>query len=159
MAKCTTLSDPFKRSLLTLNKKISHNRISFIVKTTEIDQKYDIYSIDFADGSSIIEWVYFTVSYAPVVSINYPRIVITIASAKVMIIFILGISNVLKITILYNLKEITCLSLTYLYLYLFKIKCPKHAWSSHNPKELCIQEIKPIKGTKPAGKFWHDLLK
>ena len=29
----------------------------------------------------------------------------------------------------------------------------------HNSKELCIQSIKSVQVTKPAGKIWYDLLK
>ena len=47
----------------------------------------------------------------------------------------------------------------YIYLEWYKCKCTKHPLSSRDQRELRIQEIKPIQGTKPAGKFWYDLMK
>ena len=45
MATYTTFSAPFLRSSLLPETKIIRPRISFRVKTTEIDNQYDIYSI------------------------------------------------------------------------------------------------------------------
>ena len=51
------------------------------------------------------------------------------------------------------------LILPYLYLDWYKRKWPKHPLASINHKELCIQAIKSIQGTNPAGKIWYDSLK
>ena len=55
MATSTTFSAPFLRSLLPPYIKILRPRISFRVKTTNIDNQYDIYSRTCAYGSSMIE--------------------------------------------------------------------------------------------------------
>ena len=81
MAKSTTSSDPFKRSLFTPDTKVLRPWILLRVKTTENYNNYDIYSRNCADGSYMIEGVEFTVSYSHVESIKYPRIFITIESA------------------------------------------------------------------------------
>ena len=65
MEKPNTFSAPFLRSLLTLYTKIIHPSISFRAKTNDIDNQYEIYSRTCVDGSSMIEGVDFTVSYAP----------------------------------------------------------------------------------------------
>ena len=70
MEKSTTFSAPFLRSLLPPDKKILCPRIYFRVKTTYIYNQYDLYSRTFADVSSMIEGVDFTVSYAPVAGIR-----------------------------------------------------------------------------------------
>ena len=67
--------------------------IYFRVNTTDIENQYDIYYRTFEDGSSIIEGVGFTVSYAPVSGIRSLCIIIAIASEKRQIIFVLDISN------------------------------------------------------------------
>ena len=66
MTESITFSAPFKRSLLKLDTKILHPRISFRVNNTEIDNQYDIYSMTCANILSMIDNVDFTVSCAPV---------------------------------------------------------------------------------------------
>ena len=63
-SKSTTFSAPFLYSSLASGTKISYLWISLSVKTTYIDNKYDLYSIACVNGSSIIEGVDFTISYA-----------------------------------------------------------------------------------------------
>ena len=55
MATSTTFSAPFLHSLLSLNTKILIPGISFRVKTTYIENQYDIYSRTCAYGSSMFE--------------------------------------------------------------------------------------------------------
>ena len=94
-----------------------------------------------------------TVSYAPVSDICSLRIIIAIASAEGLILFVLDISSAFQNTILPNPAEIVYISLPYIYSYWYKIKCPKHQLASRNRKELCIQAIKSIQGTKPAENY------
>ena len=49
METSTTFSVPFLRSLLPPNKKILIPRISDRVKTTELDNQYNLYSRTFSD--------------------------------------------------------------------------------------------------------------
>ena len=106
----------------------------------------------------MIEGVWFAVSYAPVSGISYLCIIIAIASAEGISIFVLDISNTFQNTILPNPVEIVYLRSPYIYLDWYKRR-PKHPLASRNQKELCIQAIKSILGTKPAEIFWYDLLK
>ena len=71
MSISNIFSAPFLRSLLPLKTKIICLRISFKVKKTDIDNKYDLYSIICAYGSSIIEGLNLTVSYTPVSVVKY----------------------------------------------------------------------------------------
>ena len=109
-------------------------RISFRVKTTEIDNQCGLYPRTFSYVSCILEGVDFTVSYAPVAGIKYIIIFITIASTEGMIMFLLGISNSFQNTILPNLKEIFHIILSHIYLYWFKREWQKHQLASHNIK-------------------------
>ena len=65
MEKSTTFSAPFVRSSMPLETKIFHPGISFRVNTTDIDNKYDLYSRTFSIGSSMLEGVDFNVSFEP----------------------------------------------------------------------------------------------
>ena len=92
----------------------------------------------------MLEGFDFNVSYAPVSGIRYLRIIITISYAEGLIICILDISNAFQNTIITNPEEIVYLILTHLYLEYFKIKWPKHPFSSRNLKELFFKDIKYI---------------
>ena len=128
--KSTTFSAPFLRSSLRLDTKILFPRISFRVNKTDIENQYDLYSITCAYGSSMLEGVYFTISYAPVAGIIFLCIIIAVASTEGLIIFVLDISNVFQNTILPYPEETFYLSLPHLYLEWFKINCPKHSLAS-----------------------------
>ena len=132
MAKSATFSAPFLRYLLPPNTKILKTRISIRVKTTDIDNQYDIYSRTCADRSSMIEGVEFTVSYAPVAGICSICIIIEIVSAEGLIIFFLDISNAFQNTILPYPTERVYLSLPHLYLECYKIRLPNHRSASIN---------------------------
>ena len=102
MATSTTFSAPFLHSSLPPDTKILIPIISFRVKTTDIDNQYDLYSRTCADVSSMLEGVDFTLSYAHVASIRSLRSIMSIASAEGLIIFVLEISNAFQNTILTN---------------------------------------------------------
>ena len=102
MATSTTFSAPFLRLLLPPDTKILRPRISCRLKTTDIDNQYDIHLRTCADGLSIIEGFNFTVSYIPVDGIRSLRIIIAISSAEGLILFFLDISNAFQNTILPN---------------------------------------------------------
>ena len=102
--------------------KILRPRISFRVKTTGINNKYDLYSITCADGSSMIKGVYFTVSYEPVAGILSLCIIIAISYIEGLIIFVLDISNAFQNEILTNPKERVYISLQHIYMERLKRK-------------------------------------
>ena len=91
MEKSTTFSAPFMCSLLPSETKKLRLRISFRVKTTYIDNKYDLFPRTCSDESYIIEGVGITVSYAQVTVIRSLYVIIDIDSAEGLIIFILDI--------------------------------------------------------------------
>ena len=126
MSTSTTLGAPFFRSLLPPDTNILRPRIYFRLKTTDIYNQYDLYSRTCVDRSSVREEVDFTVSYAPAAGICSLRIIIAIASAKGLILFVLDISNDFQNTILPNPAERVYLGLPYIYLDRYKIKWPKH---------------------------------
>ena len=132
MATSTTFSAPFLLSSLPPDTKIFRPRIYFRVKTTNIDNQYDLYSRTYADGSSMVEVVDFTLSYAPVSGIHSLCISIAIDSAEVLILFVLDIPSAFHNTILPNPAERFYLSLPYIYLDWYKRKCPEHILASSN---------------------------
>ena len=93
----------------------------------------------------------FIVSYAQISCMRSLCIIIAIAYAEGLIIFVLDIFNSLQNSILTNPEERAYLSLPHLYLKWFKIKWPKHPLASINKNELCIQEIKSILGKNLMG--------
>ena len=82
----------------------------------------------------MVEGVEFTVSYEPVAGTLSLCIIMAIASAEDLIIFVLDISNAFQNTILPNPAEIIYLSLPYLYLDWYKRKTPKNPLDSINQK-------------------------
>ena len=132
MAISTTFNEPFLLSSLPPNTKILRPRIYFRVKTTEIENQHDSYSRTCENWSSIIEGVDSTVSYKLLAGIRSLHIIIEIASAEGIIIFVLDISNAFRNTILPNPAEIVYLILPHLYLDWYKIKWPKHPLASIN---------------------------
>ena len=116
MKTSTTFSAPFLRSLLPPDTKILKPRIYFRVKTTDIDNQYDLYSRTYVDASSMLEGVDLTISYTPVSGICSLRIITAIDSAEGLILFVLEISNAFHNTILTNPTERVYLRLPYLYL-------------------------------------------
>ena len=115
-SKIHHIQSPFLRSSLPPYTKILGQRIYVRVKTSDIENQYDKFSITCADESSILEGVYFTVSYAPLDGISSLHIIIEISSSEVLIIFVLDVSNDFQNTILPNPEEIIYLSLPHLYL-------------------------------------------
>ena len=85
-------------------------------KTTDIDNQYFLYSRTCADGSSMLEGIYFTVSYTYVFGIQSLCNIISIVSVEDIIIFFLYISNAFHNTILLNLEVRVYLSLPFIYL-------------------------------------------
>ena len=136
MEKSTTLSSPFLRLLLPPEAKILCPRISFRDKTAYIENQYELYSRTCSDRSFMILRVDFTISYAPVTGIRPLCIIIAIAYAEGLIIFILITSNAFKNTILPNPEESFYLSITHLKQELLKRKYQRHPLASIKPKQL-----------------------
>ena len=105
MVKSTTFSVSFLCYSFPPDTKTLRTRIYFRVLKNDIENQYDLYSISCADGSSVLEGIYFAVSYAPVAGIISLSIIIAIVSTEFPIIFVLDISNDFQNNILPNLSE------------------------------------------------------
>ena len=86
------------------------------MRTTDIYKQHDLYSRACAYVSPMLKWFHFTVSCAPVACIRSLRMIISIASAKIFIIFVLGISNTFQNSILANPEEQVYPILPHIYL-------------------------------------------
>ena len=108
--------------------------ISFRILKKDIDNNYDPHSRAFVYGSSMIEVVDFTFSYARIGGMIYLCIIFAIAYSERLTIFVLDISNSIRNSILTNLEEIAYLTLPHLYLKWFKIKWLKYPLPSIDQK-------------------------
>ena len=122
MSTSTTFSAPFLLSSLPPETNIFRSRIYFRLKTTDIYNQPDLYSIKCAYGPSIIEGFDFNSSYAHVAGILSLCIIIEIAYTEGLVIFVLYIYNAFQNNILPYSSEIVYLILPYLYLDWYKIK-------------------------------------
>ena len=144
MKKTTTFSTPFLRSLWTRNTIIFRLRRYFRIKRTDIDNQYDVYSRTCADVLSMHEGVYFTVSYPPVAVIRSFFIIISIASSE----------DHFWLTL-----QKDSIQVYHIYIWNDTKKNSKYPLTSKYQKELRIQAIKSIQGTKPARTCWYELIK
>ena len=87
MIKPATFTAPFLHHSLPPDTKIIHIRVYFRVKTTDIDNLYDLYSRTCADASFMIEGVDFTVLYSPMSGSRSLYIIITVESEEGLIFF------------------------------------------------------------------------
>ena len=155
MATYTTFSEPFLRSLPTLEIKILRLRILFRVKkltlTTIRSMLTNMHRWIIHDWS-----IWFTVYYGPTAVTPSLCITAAIAYSEGIIIFVLEISNAFQHTILPYPEKVDLISI---YLDCYKMKWPKNPLVLINQKGFYIQEIRSIQGKKPAGKFCLDWLK
>ena len=153
-----TFSAPILRSSVPPMKTILRPRIACKVKDTQIPHQYDLYARTCADGSTQKEHIDFTDSYSPVGSIDSLRILLNIAAATGLLISILDISNAFQNSIIFDASERVYLSLPPLYLDWFRQQWPDYDLPSLNVKDLVIQCLKSIQGTRDAGQCWYKLL-
>ncbi len=153
-----TFSAPMLRSAVPFNQKILRPRVSCRVKDTTTANQYDLYARTCADGSTQQEYIDFHDSYSPVASIESIRVLLNIAASSGLLVSILDISNAFQNSIIFDATERVYMSLPPFYLEWFL-----HQWSdfplpSTNPKELVLQCLKSIQGTRDAGRRWYILL-
>jgi len=153
-----TFSAPLLRSSVPSNKTIFCPRVTCKVKDTSTPNHFDLYARTCADGSIQKENVDFTDSYSPVGSIDSIRILLNIAASAGLLISILDISNAFQNSIIFDASECVYLSLPPLYLDWFRQQWPDYDLPSLNVKDLVIQCLKSIQGTKDAGQRWYKLL-
>jgi hypothetical protein len=153
-----TFSAPMLRSNVPSHKTILHPRISCRVKDTSTPHQYDLYARTCADGSVQQEYIDFTDSYSPVASIESIRVLLNLAASNGLLVSILDISNAFQNSIIFDDSEHVYMSLPPLYLEWFKHQWPDFTLPSMNPKELVLQCLKTIQGTRDAGRRWYILL-
>jgi hypothetical protein len=153
-----TFSAPILRTLVPPHKSILRPRIACHVKDTSIPYQYDLSARTCADGSTQRENIDFTNSYSPVASIDSIRLLMNLAAASGLLISILDISNAFQNSIIFDASERVYLSLPPLYLDWFHMQWPDYHLPSLNIKDLVIQCLKCIQGTKDAGQQWYKLL-
>ena len=162
MATSTTFNAPFLRSLLPPDTKIPRPRISFRVKTTDIDNQYDLYSRTCSDGSSMLERVDLTVLYAPVAGICSICIITSISSVEVLITPRYCCLGHLQWLLEYYFTR-PCRTSWYQLatsIYgLVKNKTSKTSIRLKKSERIMHQAIKSIQGTKPDEKFWYYWIK
>jgi hypothetical protein len=153
-----TFSAPILRSLVPSNKTILRPCIACRVKDTSIPHQYDLYARTCVDGSTQREHIDFQDSYSPVASIDGIRMLLNLAASEQLLLSIMDISNAFQNSIIFDASEHVYLSLPPLYLDWFRHQWPDYNLPSLNIKELVIQCLKCIQGTKDAGHRWYKLL-
>jgi hypothetical protein len=153
-----TFSAPILRSSVPQNKSILRPRVACKVKDTSIPHQYDLYARTCVDGSTQKEIIDYTDSYSPVGSIDSIRILLSIAAYSGLLISIMDISNAVQNSIIFDATERVFISLPPLYLDWFRHQWPDYTLPSLNVKDLVIQCLKSIQGTKDAGQRWYKLL-
>jgi len=128
------------------------------VKDTSIKNQYDLYARTCADGSTQKENIDFQDSYSPVGSIDSIRILLNLAASAGLLISIMDISNAFQNSIIFDASERVYISLPPLYMDWFRQQWPDYILPSLNVKDLVIQCLKSIQGTKDAGQRWHKLI-
>jgi len=99
-----------------------------------------------------------TNSYSPAGSIDSIRMLLSLAASKRWILNVLDISNAFQTSITFDPNERTYLSLPPFYLEWFRSQWPDYRLPSTNTKDLVIQCLRAIQGTKDAGNRWYLLL-
>jgi hypothetical protein len=100
----------------------------------------------------------FTNSYSPVGSIDSIRLLLSLAASNHWTLNVLDISNAFQTSIIFDPNERTYLSLPPFYLEWFKAQWPDYRLPSENIKDLVLQCLRAIQGTKDAGNRWYALL-
>jgi len=96
--------------------------------------------------------------YSPVASIERIRVLLNIAASSNLLVSVLDISNAFQNSIIFVTAESVFISLPPLYLEWFRSQWPDYTLPSLNPKELVLQCLKTLQGTRNAGCHWYILL-
>jgi hypothetical protein len=120
---------------------------------------YELYSRTCADGSPMKENIDYVNSCSPVGSIDSNRLILAIATSRKMKLNVLDISNALKTSVVFDPTERTCITLPPFYLKWFLYNWPDYKLPSLLSKDLVIQCLHSIQGTKDASNRWYHLLK
>jgi hypothetical protein len=153
-----TFSAPILRSSIPAHKMVLRPRVTCKVKDTLVPNQYDLYARTCADGSTQRENIDFTDSYSLVASIDSICLLLNLAASKGLLISIMDISNAFQNSIIFDATERVYLSLPPLYLDWFRQHWLDYQLPSLNIKDMVIQCLKCIQGTRDAGQQWYKLL-
>ena len=156
-----TLSCPFPiSSILKHNPTILPSRLSFEVKLTDVDTFYELKCRLCADGSRMTEGIDFSESYAPTSDADSFRLIIALASSKGYWLIFYDVSNAFQTNVIDDPSKRHYLRLPPLYQQWFKQRWPTHPLHStcHDWKQLVLQTLRNLQGTKDAGHEWYQLL-
>jgi hypothetical protein len=151
MLSSGTWSAPILRYLVPTAKTILPPRVTFKVKTTDIDDTYNLYCQTCTNGASLKDNIDFTNSYSPAGSIDSICLLLSLAAANQWTLHVLYISNTFQAAIIFDPDDRTYISLPPFYLEWFKSQWPDFKLPSENTKDLVLQCICAIQGTKDAG--------
>ena len=153
-----TWSEPFPVALLPKGTKILSPRIAFAIKLTPVNHFYELSSRICANGSRMEEGIDFHCSYAPVCDGDSFRLVVAIAAEEGMIGYFLDISNAFQTNVIFDPRDRFYIHIPPLYMEWFKQKWSGHPILKYHQKDLCIQSLRGLQGTKHAGYEWYQLL-
>ena len=151
-----TLSCPFLRIKIPDGKKFLPTRLSFEVKLTDVLDFYEIKVRMCTNGSKMIQGQDFKVSYAPTVDADSFRLSIALAVSDEMIIVFIDASNAFQTNVISDPNKRIYITLPTMYLEWFQARFPNHPLAKFkNSKELVMQSLRNIQGTKDAGFEWY----
>ena len=154
-----TLSCPFLRKLIPEGKKVLPTKLSFETKITDIDDYYELKVRMCANGANMVQGKDYFISYAPTVDSDSFRLMIAIAAGDKMIIVFIDASNAFQTNVISDPNERVFLSLPTMYLDWFRARFPNYPLTKcKDSKELVMQSLRNIQGTKDEGFEWYQLL-
>jgi hypothetical protein len=157
MINSGTWSAPILPSLVPPTKTTLPPRVTFKVKTTDVNNTYELYCCTCANGANMKENIDFTNSYSPVGSNSSICLLLSLAASRHWILNVLDTSNAFQ-TSIFDPSEGTYLSLPPFHLEWFKAQWPDYKLPSKNIKDLVLQCLCAIQGTKDAGNRCYALL-
>ena len=112
-----------------------------------------------ANESKMVQGLDFSVSYAPTVDAYLFRLSLNIAVSDGMIMVFINTSNAFQTNVISDPKKRVYTTLPTIYLEWFRARFPNHPLGKcKNSKEMIMQSLKKILGTKDVGFEWYQLL-
>ena len=127
-------------------------RLTFEVKLTDVLDFYEIKVRMCANGSKMVQGRDYTTSYAPIVDADSFRLSLNIAASDEMIVVFVDASNTFQTHLILDPKKRLYITLPKMRLEWFRAIFPDHPLvKCKNSKELVMQSLRNIQGTKDAG--------
>ena len=139
--------------------KVLPTRLSFEVNLTDVMDFYEIKVRMCANGSNMVQGQDFTVSYAPTVDADSFRLSLNISASDDMVVVFIDASNDFQTDVISDPNKRIYVTLHTMNMEWFRARFPNHSISiCKNSKELIMQSLRNIQGTKDAGYEWYQLL-